>query len=156
MDIGLGNHRKAIVSLAALVAGLTGVTACGGAENSAKTADSAGITEETDSTEAIDDGSEDDVLKFDEEAAEIVLERSRRKAVHCSSVAPETPQTEGEVYVTFDGPKGRSVEVKLSVDFQVGSDQGQQCIKNAFMGEYIPPFEGNKTITYKLDLSKKD
>ena len=100
--------------------------------------------------------SEDDVLKFDEEAAEIVLERSRRKAVHCSSVAPETPQTEGEVYVTFDGPKGRSVEVKLSVDFQVGSDQGQRCIKNAFMGEYIPPFEGTKTITYKLDLSKKD
>ncbi len=156
MDIGLGNHLKAVVSLAALVAGLAAVTACGGPDKAAKTADDAGATEETDSTEEIDDGAEDDVLKFDEEAAKIVLERSRRKAVNCATVAPETPQTEGEVYVTFDGPKGRSVEVKLSVDFQVGSDQGQQCIKNAFMGEYIPPFEGSKTVTYKLDLSKKD
>jgi len=156
MDIGLGNHVKVVVSLAALVAGVAAVAACGGPDKVAKTADDVAATDEADSTEAIDDGSEDDVLKFDEEAAKIVLERSRRKAANCSTVAPETPQTEGEVYVTFDGPKGRSVEVKLSVDFQVGSDQGQQCIKNAFMGEYIPPFEGSKTVTYKLDLSKKD
>lgn len=138
-----------------LVALCMATVACSGQKQAASPDDQAAQAPTlTDNDEdSIDE--EDETLQFDEEAAKVVLERSRRKAVNCASVAPDTPQTEGDVYVQFDGPKGRSVSVKLSVDFQVGSEQGQQCIKNAFLGEIIPPFEGTKTVTYRLDLTSK-
>jgi hypothetical protein len=140
--------------LALLFSATFATPACGGGE--AKTPDDVVATDEPSLADVEEELADDDELTFDEEAAKVVLERSRRKAANCSSVAPDTPQTTGDVYVTFDGPKGRAVEVKLSVDFQVGSDQGQRCIKNAFIGEIIPPFKGSKTVTYRLDLSPKE
>lgn len=91
-------------------------------------------------------------LEFDAEAANIVLARGARKAAHCASVVTDAVTGEGDIDVVFDGPKGRSVDVKIGVAFQGASEQALQCIKNAFLGEIIPPFSGTKSVNYKLKL----
>ena len=150
------SSRPFVISVGAVATLCMATFACSGQKPPASAEDVAAETPTLTDTSPEDDvEDEEEGSSFDEEAVKIVLERSRRKAVNCASVAPDTPQTEGEIYIEFDGPKGRSVDVKLSVDFQVGSEQGQRCIKNAFLGEIIPPFEGKKTVTYRLDLTKK-
>ena len=99
---------------------------------------------------------EDEGLPFDEEQAQVVLKRGDRKARNCSTVATDAPTGEGELEVVFDGPKGRIVDVKIGYNFQGSGDNALQCIKNAYIGEIIPPFDGTKTVTHSLDMSAKE
>jgi hypothetical protein len=92
------------------------------------------------------------VGKFDEEQSQVVLKRGARKAVECAKVIKDIPKGEGTVDVTFDGTKGQVAEVTVGSPFSTGPEQGQQCIKNAFMGEFIPPFTGKKTVTYTFTM----
>jgi len=96
---------------------------------------------------------EDDGLAFDEEQAQIVLKRGDRKARNCDTVAGDAPTGEGELEVVFDGPKGRVVEVKIGYNFQGSGKDALQCIKNSYLGEIIPPFDGTKTVTHVLNMS---
>jgi len=97
---------------------------------------------------AEDDGG----LQFDTEQAEVVLKRGDRKARHCKNVVPNAPTGSDEIDVYFDGPKGRIVDVKVGIAFQEPLD-AMNCIKNAYLGEIIPPFDGKKTVTHVLDMS---
>lgn len=90
--------------------------------------------------------------KFDEEQAKVVLARGARKAAECPKVIKEMPHGEGSVEVVFDGQKGQTVEVILGSLFAGASEQGQQCIKNAFLGEFIPPFPGKKTVEHTFTI----
>ncbi len=90
--------------------------------------------------------------KFDEEQAQVVLKRGERKAVECAKVIKDVPKGEGTVEVTFDGAKGQVVDVTVGSPFSTGSEQAQSCIKNAFSGEFIPPFTGKKTVTYSFKM----
>jgi hypothetical protein len=103
--------------------------------------------------EEIDDGS----LKFDEEAAKVVLKRGGRKAQNCPNVVPDTPLEESDIDVVFDGTKGRVVDVDLSTSsFSGASEQAQKCIKNSFIGEILPPFDGKKVMPFTLKIEKTD
>jgi hypothetical protein len=90
--------------------------------------------------------------KFDEEQAQVVLKRGARKAVECAKVIKDVPKGEGTVEVTFDGAKGQVADVSVGSPFSTGPEQGQQCIKNAFSGEFIPPFPGKKTVPFTFTM----
>lgn len=92
----------------------------------------------------------EDPSGFDQDMAKIVLERGRKQAVQCPSVAKDTPTGEGDIKVTFDGPSGRIVDVDLGSTFTAGSTQGQSCLKAAFVGQIVKNFEGKKTVSYQL------
>jgi hypothetical protein len=97
-----------------------------------------------------------DLPEFDEEAAKGVLVRSERKAQQCVAVVPDMPTGEGSVEVVFDGPKGRTVEVELGYPFSGGGDAAASCIKNAFLGEIIPPFKGgSRKVSHRFTLAEK-
>ena len=89
---------------------------------------------------------------FDEEQSKVVLKRGERKAVECAKVIKDVPKGEGTVEVTFDGTKGQVADVSVGSLFSSASEQAQTCIKNAFMGEFIPPFTGKKTVTYSFTM----
>ena len=111
-------------------------------------------TSEPTLTDAPIDEPDEAGLEFDEQAAETVLKRGERKVKQCSSVVADMPTGEGELEVVFDGPKGRVVEVKIGYAFADSTQQAKQCIKNAFIGEIIPPFTGQKTVTYNITLTE--
>jgi outer membrane lipoprotein-sorting protein len=90
---------------------------------------------------------------FDEEFGQVVLKRGARKAQQCVSM--NAPTGEGEVTVVFDGEKGRVVDLELSYRYESASAEAQKCIKNAFIGEMIPPFDGNKKVTYTITIEDK-
>ena len=90
--------------------------------------------------------------KFDEEQAQVVLKRGARKAAQCSQVIKDLPKGEGSVEVTFDGAKGQVSDVSVGPPFSNGPEQGQTCIKNAFSGEFIPPFTGKKTVPFTFTM----
>ena len=92
-------------------------------------------------------------LQFDEEAAKIVLKRGARKVGDCVKEGAVTG--EGEITAIFDGPKGRIVDVELGYTFEDGTDRGKQCIKNAFIGEIIPPFEGKKNMPWNITIPEE-
>ena len=99
----------------------------------------------------------DAALSFDEESAQVVLKRGARKAQNCPSTT-KAPTGEGEILAVFDGPKGRIVDVELPYLWMDTSEEAQACIKKAFIGEIIPPFEGTKKVPFELKISgtKKD
>ena len=95
-----------------------------------------------------------DGAKFDEEFADRVLKRGARKASECTSM--NAPTGEGEVTVVFDGEKGRVVDVELSYLYEGAGDAAQKCIKNSFIGEMVPPFEGEqKKVPYTINIPEK-
>jgi len=89
---------------------------------------------------------------FDQEAADVLLKRGGRKAAECTKVVPGMPTGEFSVDVVFDGKKGKIVDVQLGAGLGGASDLGQQCVKNSFIGEFIQPFDGTKTVSYSLTL----
>ncbi len=89
---------------------------------------------------------------FDSDMAKTVLERARKQAVQCPSVVKDTPTGEGDITVVFDGPSGRIVDVKLGSTFSGGSATGQDCIKNAFIGQIVTNFQGKKKLSYTLNV----
>ena len=90
--------------------------------------------------------------KFDEEAANIVLNRGAKKAAECGKVNTDIPKGEGSVDVVFDGAKGRVVDVSLGGSYTSASALSQQCLKNSFLGEIVPPFRGTKTMPFTVKI----
>ncbi len=142
-------HKCAVLMLA--------VAACGGAKKGSidepepapkSMKEKEAEVTESDIAEVMADGAQ-----YDEEFGERVLKRGARKAQECSGM--DAPTGDGEVTVVFDGEKGRVVDVELSYIYEGASEAAQKCIKNAFIGEMIPPFEGNKKVPYTIHIPEK-
>ena len=97
---------------------------------------------------------EESRVKIDEEAAQIALDRGGRKVAQCNETA-EAPAGKGDVTVVFDGTKGRVTDVELGMEWNTLPDRAQECIKNAFIGEIIPPFEGEEKKVYTVEIPEK-
>ncbi|MEZ4306494.1 MAG: hypothetical protein R3F14_00380 [Polyangiaceae bacterium] len=74
------------------------------------------------------------------EQMELVLKRGAKKAENCSESVPDGKGGEGQVGVLFDGQKGRITDVTVGAPWAGTSMEA--CIKRAFVGEIIVPFEG--------------
>jgi hypothetical protein len=133
--------------------GLLGVVlgACGGSQGhpSDEPTSEPGVSEEEVTEEQVAEvmaeGSE-----FDEGFADRILKRGARKAEQCNQAGAN--DGEGSIEVVFDGTKGRVVDVTVGWEFDSSSEDGKKCIKNAFIGEIIPPFEGNRTVKYTITI----
>lgn len=107
-----------------------------------------GVSDSELAKEEVDDGSK----PFDEEAGKIALERGGRKVKECPGTAG-TPPGDGEVQVIFDGDAGKVVDVELPSWWSDADPQAQSCIKNAFIGEFVPPFDGGKkSVPYSISI----
>ena len=84
---------------------------------------------------------------------EIALRRGGDKAANCYSVVPGTAKGEGEVKVTFNGKKGRATDVSVGPPW-AGTD-AESCIKRAFIGEIIVPFDGDLEVPYTVKVGPK-
>lgn len=103
----------------------------------------------SDATDAADDI---DGKPFDDEAGNVVIKRGARKASECHRHVNDMPSGEGEVEIIFDGTKGKVVEVKPGYGWEDVSKQALRCLQNSWLGEYVPPFDGTKTIKHSLNL----
>ena len=96
----------------------------------------------------------DDPLTEDQKAQmEIALRRGGVKAANCASVVPDAARGEGEVKVTFDGKKGRATDAVVGSPW-AGTD-AESCIKRAFIGEFVVPFDGSLEVPYTVKLPPK-
>jgi hypothetical protein len=96
----------------------------------------------------------EDPLTEDQKAQmEIALRRGGEKASNCGSVVPDAKQGEGEVKVTFDGKKGRAVDVSVGPPW--AGTPAEACIKRSFIGEIIVPFEGELEVPYTVKIGGK-
>lgn len=85
---------------------------------------------------------------------EIALRRGGDKAANCPEVVPDAPSGDGEVKVVFDGQKGRATDVIVGAPF--AGTPAEACIKRAFIGEIIIPFEGDpREVPYTVKLPPK-
>ncbi|WP_437966099.1 hypothetical protein WMF04_41790 [Sorangium sp. So ce260] len=85
---------------------------------------------------------------------EIALRRGGDKAANCAEVVPNAPTGEGEVKVVFDGQKGRVTDVLVGPPF--AGTPVESCVKRAFVGEIVLPFEGEPLeVPYTVKLPKK-
>ncbi len=84
---------------------------------------------------------------------EIALRRGGDKAANCASVVPDSAKGDGEVKVTFNGKKGRATDVAVGAPW-AGTD-AEACIKRAFVGEIIVPFEGELEVPYTVHVGPK-
>jgi hypothetical protein len=97
----------------------------------------------------------DDPLTEDQKAQmEIALRRGGEKAANCATVVPDAKTGEGEVKVTFDGKKGRAVEVTVGAPW--AGTPVESCIKRSFVGEIIVPFEGELEVPYNVKLTRAE
>jgi len=103
-------------------------------------------------TEPAADAATEDPSGFDPDMAQIVLKRGQKQAVQCPSVAKDTPVGEGEIVVIIDGRTGKIVDVELGNTFTAGSSMGQACLKNAFIGQIVTPFQGQKKVPFTLNV----
>jgi hypothetical protein len=88
------------------------------------------------------------------EQMEIALRRGGEKSAKCVDVVPEAPRGEGEVKVLFDGQKGRATDATVGPPF--AGTPVEACIKRAFVGEIIVPFEGDALeVPYTVKLPPK-
>jgi hypothetical protein len=84
---------------------------------------------------------------------EIALRRGGEKASHCAEVVPDAPVGDAEISVIFDGKKGRITDVNVGAPW--AGTGAEPCIKRAFIGEVIIPFEGEpKEVPYGIKLKK--
>jgi hypothetical protein len=82
----------------------------------------------------------------------VALRRGTAKAAECPNVVKNAPLGKGEVQVVFDGTKGRATDVVVGAPWS-GHDV-EDCIKRAFIGEIVLPFEGgNRTIAQEVELA---
>ena len=97
--------------------------------------------------------SEGDLTPDQKAQMEIALRRGGDKAANCAAVVPDAPHGEGEVKVTFDGKKGRSVAAEVGPPW--AGTSVESCIKRSFVGEIIVPFEGVLDVPYTVKLGGK-
>jgi hypothetical protein len=131
------------------------MTACGGSQSSLDDGPDPKSMREKESEVTEEEMNEvmSEKIPFDDEFGERVLKRGARKAQECNAM--DAPTGEGEVVVVFDGAKGRIVDVELSFAYTDAGDNAQKCLKNAFIGENVPPFDGSKKITYTINIPEK-
>jgi hypothetical protein len=96
---------------------------------------------------------EDELTPDQKAQMEIALRRGGEKAANCAKVVPDGPRGEGEVKVTFDGKKGRAVDVAVGPPW-AGTEM-ESCIKRSFVGEIIVPFDGELEVPYTVKLPAK-
>jgi hypothetical protein len=85
---------------------------------------------------------------------EIALRRGGDKASQCGTVVTDAKIGKGDVEVTFDGQKGRIVDVSVGAPW--AGTPAEACIKRSFIGEIIMPFEGEpKAVPYTIELVDK-
>lgn len=98
---------------------------------------------------------QDDSLSDDQKAQmEIALRRGGVKAAQCLEVAADAKPGKGEVRVTFDGKIGKATDAVVPPPW-AGAPLVEACIKRAFVGEYIMPFEGQLEVPYPVELTRK-
>ncbi len=149
-------HGLSLLALAAL-------TACGGAQKpdddgiaALLTAPTATASADADAPPKVADkasAKDEDLNDAQKEQMEIALRRGGDKVANCSSVVPDALKGDGEVKVTFDGKKGRAVDVAVPAPW-AGTD-AESCIKRAFVGEIIVPFEGTLEVPYGIHVGPK-
>lgn len=97
----------------------------------------------------------EDSLTADQRAQmEIALRRGGEKAAQCISVAEDAKPGEGEVRVVFDGKKGKCTDAIVGRPWK-GLPLVESCIRRAFVGEYIVPFDGELEVPYTVKLVAK-
>lgn len=85
---------------------------------------------------------------------EIALKRGGDKSTHCPDVVDGMKGGEGDVKVTFDGEKGRVTEAVVPAPW--AGTPAEACIKRAFVGEIIMPFEGKPLeVPYTIKITAK-
>lgn len=88
------------------------------------------------------------------EQMELVLKRGAKKAENCSESVPDGKGGEGEVKVLFDGQKGRITDVTVGAPW-AGTSM-ESCVKRAFVGEIIVPFDGDPLeVPYDIKIPAK-
>jgi hypothetical protein len=99
-----------------------------------------------------DDGG--DLNEDQEKQMEIALRRGGEKAANCANVVQGAPGGSGEVRVLFDGQKGRVTDVTVGPPW-VGTPV-EPCIKRAFVGEIVMPFDGEpREVPYTIKVGAK-
>jgi len=98
---------------------------------------------------------EESKVKLDEEAATIALNRGARKVKECRETA-EVPPGEGDVEVVFDGTKGRVTDVILGPSWMTLPDRATACIRKSYIGEIVPPFDGEEKRTTTVKVPTKE
>lgn len=96
---------------------------------------------------------DDDLNDAQKEQMEIALRRGGDKVANCASVVPDAARGEGEVKVTFDGKKGRATDVQVGPPW--AGTPAEACIKRAFVGEIIVPFDGELEVPYTVKIGGK-
>lgn len=143
----------------ALGAGCAGApTQAGDADNfgATPTATAAADTPPAADARADKGGSKDEPLTEDQKAQmEIALRRGEKKAANCIGVAADAKSGKGEVTVLFDGKIGKAVDVTVGPPW-AGIPLMESCLKRAFIGEYVMPFDGKLEVPFPLELGKTD
>jgi hypothetical protein len=92
--------------------------------------------------------------KEQREQMEVVLKRGAKKAENCSESVPDGKGGAGEVKVLFDGQKGRITDVTVGAPW-AGTSM-EPCLKRAWVGEIIVPFEGDPLeVPYDVKIPEK-
>jgi hypothetical protein len=99
------------------------------------------------------DAKQEDLSDPQKEQMEIALRRGGDKSANCFRVVDGAVAGEGEVKVTFDGKKGRAVDVAVGAPW--AGTAVESCIKRSFIGEIIVPFEGQLEVPYTVKLGAK-
>lgn len=95
-----------------------------------------------------------DLNEDQEKQMEIALRRGGEKAANCSTVVQNAPGGSGEVNVLFDGQKGRVTDVTVGPPW--AGTPVEACIKRAFVGEIILPFDGDpREVPYTVKVGGK-
>jgi hypothetical protein len=163
-------HRILFVAGALLIP-VAMLAACGASETPVNAEDKASSDKPADSaspsasaaadapvkwSDKVSNKQKDDSLTEDQKAQmEVALRRGGEKAAQCINVAADAKPGEGEVKVTFDGKIGKATEVEVGDPWK-GVPLVESCIKRAFIGEYIVPFEGSLEVPYTVKLGKSD
>ncbi|MEM6789448.1 MAG: hypothetical protein AAF715_18145 [Myxococcota bacterium] len=130
-----------------------GGAACGGAKAPPPESPPAEPAVEV-TDEEVEEYLESTRVKLDEEAANIALARGARKVKNCRETA-DVPPGEGDVEVVFDGTKGRVTDVILGPEWMTLPDAAQVCIRKSYVGEIVPPFEGDAKRTTTVVIPEK-
>jgi hypothetical protein len=156
--------ESGMAALGALVL-VAGLAACGGspppAEDPSIVGDApAPSSPETPATPAEGTAGEgsgegaSDLNEGQKEQMMIALRRGGEKAANCGQVVADAKTGKGEVEVTFDGQKGRITEVGVGAPW--AGTPAEQCIKRAFIGEIVLPFDGDpKAVPYTVEIPDK-
>lgn len=146
---------SALVVLAAsgLVGG-GGLVACGGKGKPPEEPAPKRSGEDAVTDAEVEEYLEESRVTIDEEAAQIALDRGGRKVKECGQTSG-APPGKGEVTVIFDGTKGRVTDVELGMEWATLPARAQDCIKNAFVGEIVPPFEGEEKKIYTVEIPEE-